>query len=145
MNSLFPLMVIFVALLAPVGMSFGQDARSNDSVSQISSERAVEIAERFVRENGYTDAPDSAIRSQLDLESIEWTNDRTELLKARRNTLQPKAIGVKATDGGWGVAFDYVSHPGSCRVVTMEKDGSQIRMKHQDGIREYWLGPSERK
>lgn len=136
---------LIIALFIPVGWTFSLPLGSSEPLNKVSSEVAVELAERFVRENGYTDAPDSVIKSQLDLESIERTNSRSELLKWRRNTLQPKAIGGKATDGGWGVAFDYVSHPGSCRVVTMDKDGSQISMKHQDGIREYWLGPSERK
>ncbi|MEO8589901.1 MAG: hypothetical protein ABI432_11060 [Flavobacteriales bacterium] len=143
-RTLFARVVVPAALLVQAGPLCGQDPRSIEPHKQISSERAVELAERFVRDNGYTDAPDSAIKSQLDPESIELAEGRAELLKSRRNTLQPRAIGVKATDDGLGVAFDYVSHPGSCRVVTMHKDGTQIRIKHQDGIREYWLGFSER-
>lgn len=125
---------LLIAQLAIVAALYGQN---------LSRERAVKLAERFVRENGYTDAPDSAIRPLLAYESIEWAEDRIELLKSRRNTLVSMAIGIKANEGGWGVAFDYVSHPGNCRVVTMLKDGSKMRMQHQDGIRDYWVGFAE--
>lgn len=124
-----------IVQIALVGALYGQN---------ISSIEAVDIAERFVRENGYTDAPDSVLKPQLDHESIELTQGRAALLKSRRNTLEPKAIGVKAIDDGWGVAFDYVDHPGTCRVVTVLKNGMPCRMKHQDGIRAYWLGFDER-
>jgi hypothetical protein len=101
----------------------------------------VELAERFVRENGYTNAPQSEVRSRLNYESIERADNRAELLKSRWNTLSPKAIGIKATADGWGVAFDYVAdHPGICRVVTMKVNGADIRMQHEDGLRGFWLG-----
>lgn len=124
--------VLLIALFLQAGPLLGQDV--------IASERAVELAERFARENGYTDAPDSVIKSKLDFESIEWSDGRDEMLKGRRNTLRAKAVGVKADDGGWGVAFDYANQGGGCRVVTMQKDGSELRMQHKDGVREYWLG-----
>ena len=143
-RTLFARVLMPVALIASVGVLCGQDAASSKPQTHLSSEKAVQLAELFVRANGYTDAADSAIKSQLDHESIEWTANRADMLKSRRNTLRPKAIGIIAADGGWGVAFDYVSHPGTCRVVTMQKDGTQLRMKHQDGIHEYWVGFDKR-
>ena len=139
-NSFFVRVIVAAALLALAGSSCGHGSRSNALLEQVSTEMAVQLSERFVRENGYTDAPNDEIKLQLDLESIERADSRAELLKSRRNTLQPKAIGVKSTDDGWGVAFDYVDHPGSCRVVTINKDGTQIRMQHKDGVRDHWLG-----
>ena len=109
----------------------------------LTCDEAVALAEQFVRENGYTDAPDRDIKHRLDGEGLEWTSDRSEQLRLRRNTLLAKAIGIKATDQGWGVAFEYASDRSSCRVVTMAIDGSSLRMQHQDGIREYWAGFSE--
>lgn len=145
MHTNFIRLVISVLVLNLSVTTFGQDARSAEPLKQVSSERAVKIAEQFIRQNGYTDAPYSAIKSKLDHESIEWANSRAELLKARFNTLQASAIGIQATGDGWGVAFDYVDHPGNCRVVTMRKDGTQLRMQHQDGIRAYWVGSGEGK
>jgi hypothetical protein len=130
-RTFFVRVTLSVAQLAMVGTLCGQN---------ISSEKAVELAERFVRENGYSNAPDSAIKRHLDHESIELARVREELLKSRRNTLQPKAVGVKTTDDGWGVAFDFTDPRGTCRVVTMQADGTQLRMQHKDGIRDGWVG-----
>ncbi len=145
MNKIFIRGVFYALALNLTGMTFGQDARSAEPLKQVSSESAVKIAEQFIRQNGYTNAPDSTIKSKLDHESIEWANSRAELLEARSNSLQASAIGIQATGDGWGVAFDYVDHPGNCRVVTMRKDGTQLRMQHQDGIRAFWVGSGEGK
>ncbi|GJJ05233.1 hypothetical protein RugamoR64_57710 [Duganella rhizosphaerae] len=112
---------------------------------------AVKLAEVFVAENGYTDLPESDVKQALDNESIEWTFARKELLKQRRNTLLPTAIGAKYSrkngQAGWSVAFDYTSqrgNPGSCRVVTMKSNGREIRIEHVDGMREHFLGFEKR-
>jgi hypothetical protein len=133
---------IVAALVFGVAESgFGQGVPPADSPQSLSRDEAAELAERFVRENGYTNAPQSEVRSRLNYESIERADNRAELLKSRWNTLSPKAIGIKATADGWGVAFDYVAdHPGICRVVTMKVNGADIRMQHEDGLRGFWLG-----
>ena len=107
MKMLFARVVLAFALVVPIARTLGQDRRPSEPLENVSRERAVEIAEQFLQENGYTDAPDSLIKSQLDHESVELARSRAELLEWRRNTLRPRAIGVSATDDGWGVAFDY--------------------------------------
>ena len=113
-------------------------------------EQAVALAERFVRENGYTDAPEGEVKRPLDLESLERSRNRRELLKYRRNTLRPRAIGGMGTgegeNAGWEVAFDYVGSSPSdrCRVVRINADGTEARMVHQDGVREHWVGFDDR-
>jgi hypothetical protein len=137
-----------IVLTGPVAWAEqGQNQSSDKSIvdKRISRKEAVALAERFIRVNGYADAPESELKSQLDLESIEWSNNRQDLLKQRRNTLRPVAVGIKAIDGAWGVVFDYVSsEPGRCRVVTMSFDGTNIRVQHKDGIREYWVGHDDK-
>lgn len=112
----------------------------------LSSQDAIALAEKFVVENGYTNAAQDHIKHQLDFESIEWTADRSEMLRRRHNTLQPKAIGAKqrrkGAKHGWSIAFDYATGtPGGqdvCRVVTMDGDGSSMRIEHVDGIRKFF-------
>jgi len=112
----------------------------------LTKDQAIALAERFVLENGYTNAPNSKIKRDLDFESIEWAGSREQLLQLRFNTLMPKAIGIKRINlrfpDGWSVAFDYTdptsSH--SCRVVTMKSDGTEMRVEHQDGIRSHFMG-----
>lgn len=120
---------------------------SAHAAERITVQAAVKVAEEFVANNGYTNAPASDVKSLLDKERIEWTADRRDQMRQRFNTLSPKAIGAKpgrrgSTDG-WSVAFDYAPGKGSaetCRVVTMDGAGSDIQVEHVDGIRNYFLG-----
>ena len=118
----------------------------------LTAEQAVAKAEEFVLANGYTDAESDKIKQELEHESLERASSRDEILKARFNTLQRRAIGVRrgAQQGaGWSVAFDYVEPHKSedraaCRVVTMKPDGSDMRVEHQDGIRDFFEGFSDK-
>jgi hypothetical protein len=111
----------------------------------LTENKAIKMAELFVLQNGYTDAPANEIKKKLDHESIEYANDREDLLQQRFNTLNRKAIGVRKGKFGkpdWSVAFDYVDTKlkDTCRVVTMDIDGSNIRVEHKEGIRSYFVG-----
>ena len=132
------LAVAFFALAGGASLSFAQ---APDAQRPLTLEEVVAVAERFVRDNGYIDAPVDELKARLDFESIEFGANREELLLQRKNSLQPKAIGAKPTSEGWGVAFDYFEpQADTCRVVVMRHDGSEVRVQHQDGIREFWLG-----
>lgn len=116
------------------------------AATDLTKEQSVVLAEKFILENGYTDAPAGALKETLDNESIEWVASRDGLLKERFNSLGKKAIGAKSgrknQNKGWSVAFDYVNtqYQASCRVVTMNLDGSDIRLEHVDGSREFFAG-----
>jgi hypothetical protein len=98
--------------------------------------RAIEIAEKFVRDNGYTDhvPPDS---SKLTAESIEW-EERNDWIAGRHNTLRPRARGYLKRghnqSSGWLVGFDYFepSGRGHGRAVTMDEHGGSLRVEHKD-------------
>lgn len=114
----------------------------------LNQKAAVALAEQFVAENGYTSAKPDRIKQRLDFEAIERAKIRSEMLLQRHNTLQPKAIGAKVggkgSSAGWSIAFAYSSQvrgsKDSCRVVTVDADGSNIRVEHVDGIRAYFSG-----
>lgn len=137
MNKL--LCALFLVLLVPCQSAWGQ---------ALSQKAAVELAEKFIVKNGYTDAPPDQIMQELDYESIEFAENRIKMLQQRQNTLQPKAIGAKkgrrGGKAGWSIAFDFSAsvHDGrdSCRVVTMDNDGSNIRIEHVDGLRKFFAG-----
>ncbi len=134
-----PILVILLAYLIPCQPAWSQ---------ALSQKAAVALAERFIVENGYTTSLSNQIKQHLDRESIEWTDRRSEMLKQRHNTLQPIAIGAKpgrkGSKSGWSIAFAYSAGvrggQDSCRIVTMDADGSNIRIEHVDGIREYFSG-----
>ena len=118
--------------------------------ASLSKEEAIQTAERFVLENGYTNAPREKVKEQLDHESIEMIVEgkeaREQLLVARVDTLKPKAIGIrkgrKGGSDGWSVAFEYTNSSlnNTCRVVTMNSDGTSMRVEHVDGILSFFKG-----
>jgi hypothetical protein len=136
------ILILALALLIPCQSAWGQS---------LSQKAAVALAEKFIIQNGYTNAAPDRVKAQLDFESIERAESRSEMLRQRHNTLRPKAIGArkgrKGSKAGWSIAFDYApSVPGGrdlCRVVTMDSDGSGIRIEHVAGVRSYFVGFNE--
>jgi len=133
-------------LLAALALFFLVPAQA--SAPALSQQAAIALAEKFVLENGYTSAGPDRIKRELDPESIEWTEDRAETLRDRHDTLQPRAIGARSGRrggaGGWSIAFDYTARiegaRDACRVVTMDADGTNIRVEHVDGMRQAFAG-----
>jgi len=111
---------------------------------ELSDVEAVRLAEAFVAQNGYTDW--RADKGKLAHETIEWTSNIDDMLKQRHDTLARKAYGIvhgrKGGAPGWTVVFRY-SHPASKqerrigRAVTMNLDGSGLRVEHVDFILKY--------
>lgn len=114
----------------------------------IDASEAIQRAECFVLENGYTDLPASEDRSKLKPEAISpLTGDRG--MERRRNSLEPRAYGFKRgfrDEDDWVVVFrmkyqqsiadafpnyrEYITKHG--RKVTMKANGSNLQMEHQD-------------
>ena len=110
---------------------------------QLTESQAIELAEKFVAQNGYTDLLPS--KENLSYESIEWESNVDVMLKNRSDTLEKKAFGLtprrKNDAPGWTVVFRY-AHPSDSsakkngRAVTMDVDGSDLRVEHVDFILE---------
>jgi hypothetical protein len=103
--------------------------------------QAVEWAERFIAQNGYTDLPHD--RDHITHEAVEWKSELNQLLKMRHDTLERKAFGIsrgrKGGQPGWTVVFRYrnPSHGEmnkTARAITMNRDGSDMRVEHIDFI-----------
>ena len=93
----------------------------------LSKQEAIAAAEKFIRENGYTDSAGSAIKAELDHEGRTLTR-RDTLLIIRFNSLVATAIGAYGDTVSWFVFFDYVGEQRDwCRVVAMMRDGSKFR------------------
>jgi hypothetical protein len=103
------------------------------------AKHAIEVAERFVRDNGYTDlAPEDP--ASIKPESLQFGDDPKQWLEMRRGTLRPRAYGYKpggrSGAEGWAIAFEYTNPTadgkGLGRAVTMDASGANLRMEHQD-------------
>jgi hypothetical protein len=115
--------------------------------NDLTKNEAIKMAELFILQNGYTNAPAKEIKKELNIGTVEFANSREELLRRRFNTLKRKAIGVRKGRkseevAGWSVAFDYADTKlkNRCRVVTMDADGSNMGVEHVEGIRSYFVG-----
>jgi hypothetical protein len=134
-------------LPAPEKSSTQGDAGS--TAGRLREDEAVRLAEAFVRENGYTNVPATRSGDSLSRESID--NDEPEKrLAKRKDTLLPKACAVSpptAEVDQWTVLFCYNTRNERFRVnvanfdqmareagraVTMDLDGSHLRVQHQD-------------
>lgn len=100
---------------------------------------AVAAAERFVAEQGYTDAPvpdDVEIRP----EGIEPGSTRAERIQFRHGTLEPHALGVFPHEPGAAitVVFRYraaeQAQRGVGRAVVLEHDAEPTHIVHQDAL-----------
>jgi hypothetical protein len=98
----------------------------------LSAEEAVALAEAFVRKIGYSDSPPERIEG---LSADEW-----EYANSWRNYLQPRAFGYKhegKRGPGWTVIFCHTAkfeeREPLGRAVTMNEDGSDIRLEHKNG------------
>jgi hypothetical protein len=109
----------------------------------VTPDEARAIAERFVRENGYTQEPATLPLEQLVPESLEWSADRAEWLKARAGTLEPTADSASCSDTGCTVLFRYRGVTDVFRAVVIDASGGQVRIIHQDVLSQPLETPDE--
>ncbi len=119
-------------------MTADDSTNPTDSAHAISAQVAVARAEAFIRLNGYTLAP-AASPERLTEESFElW--EKSRWAEIRHDLLQPRAYGYlrgRKRGPGWTVVFPYRRDDGGKeqpvgRAVTMNEDGSAIRVEHVD-------------
>jgi hypothetical protein len=135
--------IVFTILL-------GMSASTAQVRKTLTEAEAIRLAEQFVVENGYTDLPAMKDKAKLSYEGID-SSDPDVRLRERYNTLERKAYAVRGgnTTNHWTILFrynannekyrrivpDYEHHiKNAGRAVTMNADGSGIRMAHQDAL-----------
>lgn len=133
----FAYLLAIVSPALAAGLAHGRPASHHRARGTIDARQAVRIAERFVRENGYTDfVPDDFRR--LVPESIEFSRDRRDWFEGRQNTLKPQAVGYRRGSRndpkGWTVGFALSelmkTTPGTGRAVSMDAKGRHARVEH---------------
>jgi hypothetical protein len=113
---------------------------ADKTTHKLTENEAITLAEQFVAQNGYTDAP--ANKSKIAYESLERYTDIDKMLDFRKNTLKRKAYGIchKAKrQRGWTIVFEF-KNPNSQtsdekpvgRAITMDEFGDKIKMEHCD-------------
>ena len=107
--------VVFSALLALAypGLAEVEPARRVDSAAE-----AIELAERFVLEQGYTDSGAKPDRFRHELRDSDESKSVADVLSERAGTLDPKAYAyLKDPVAGfdqWWIYFRYLEQPPAC-------------------------------
>ncbi len=124
---------IALSLLSSIGLLSVTNVLALESVT---CEDAVQIAEKFIKQQGYTDEPVSITDDELVFESMEWRDNPKEMFAKRKGTLKPKAIGAFENDPRqWEVAFSYTNPSAESwrgRAVRVEKKTKYALVEHQD-------------
>ncbi len=157
------LLIILISSCSEKSVITDQAVQVEDITNPISikaesnEQKAVRLAEEFVKINGYTDVP--AEKDKITYESVEFANNLEELLKHRKNTLVSKAYGVsdfgKMSGKGWTVVFNHKNYDFASkmsdkekrlyesvgRAVTMDENFNNLVLQHK----EFPLGNAKRK
>lgn len=109
----------------------------------ITRQQVIQIAEKFVVEQGYTSVPTNISKDLIAYETIEWQED---VLGGRKATLDNKALGTFRDEfDRWYVAFLYVgadpTTAKTARVVQLDQTGKPVRVEHSDLDLQYLRGP----
>jgi hypothetical protein len=129
---------LFIALFLFISMT-------NKSSHKITEKEAIELAENFIKINGYTTFP--ADTAKLSYESLDiYEENKDNLLSRRHNSLYPKAFCIKKSGLKYTVGFLRTSvdrtHLDSLqrqtnlsgRVVIIDFQGKKVRMAHQEAL-----------
>lgn len=115
----------------------------------ITEEQAIQIAEKFVIDNGYTDLPPDSSRIQKELFD-NLASGRDEVLKRRHNRLNKKPYCICDIYDRWCIGFVYsnydtrsldsnlneVSFHG--KILYVWKNGLAVRFEHRTLIGWKW-------
>ncbi len=123
----------------PIGTLKCAKGEAIKQAAAITQEDAIRLAQEFIAVNGYTDLPRSKDKSRLSFELLDnFSGNLDQALASRQDTLERKAYGIvreRKSKSGWTIVFRYRNgNPENGRAVTMDLDGSNIRIEHKDFI-----------
>lgn len=106
-------------------------------------EQAIQRAEQFVRDNGYTNLPGD--KSKMSFELMD-DGDQDKVMKRRENTLQSKAFCISEDKDSWDIGLlssevditkldsEQLQSNLSGRAVVVMKNSNEVRMAHKDPL-----------
>nr|WP_299341210.1 hypothetical protein [Allomuricauda sp.] len=100
--------------------------------SRLSEKQAMELAERYVLDHGYTDKEAKVDLFDIKPDIVEKMVPRKNALELRRNTLMPKAVFASRGLRRWTVGFKSNLDSTRYRIVRIYRNGKRIEMEHQD-------------
>ena len=100
--------------------------------ARLSEIQAIQLAENYVQEQGYTNKDVQKDSTTFDIGFTEQLMDLEGIQSMRFNTLKPKAAFHGKTFGKWTVGFRLIQDSTRFRVVNVSRNGKKIYLEHQD-------------
>ena len=123
------LMIGFVLISA---CAQGEKSGASKVIKAITEEEAIELAEKYIYEKGYTDKiPPTLTFENANLGTDEFATSLDGVIQLRRNTLEPKALEARMykKETLWAVGFEYVNKEDNIgRCVSMDTLGRNIKV-----------------
>jgi len=132
-NRLHLIFISLVSLIFFVRCASSKPSKKN----RIGAEMALQKAQEFIIEQGYTDLPASI--NKFKFEKGEFASDTSKILSYRKNTLYKPPFGIKQHSGSITVGFEYFNKENNIgRAVTMDTLGVNIIMQTKE-VRLDWF------
>lgn len=118
----------------------GAAAENAEAPKPLSKDQAIERAETFIKEQGYTDRLGDP--AKIVFEPLDSSRDKDSVLKTRSKTLESTAVGARLDSEIWFVGFRATGPGRRLRGVIVAQDGSLVKTVSQT-IREDWLAGND--
>lgn len=119
--------------------------RPRQERTDLTEKQAIQLAEQYVKDNGYTDFP--ADKTKLSYELMDRTGeDTSDILVRRHNSLHPTAFCISDHDDVWHIGFlateVYLNNLETIeltndlqgRAVIVDRKSKKVRMAHKDPL-----------
>jgi hypothetical protein len=132
---------VIILLVFLINLSlFANESKAKNVDKKISKEYAIFLAEKFIKEQGYTTFKIS-LDSDIQYEFLQQGKNKKDIIENYRyNTLQPKVVGTLELKDEYFVGFYYSeeiynkssSNRDYVRVVSVNLNGDKIYLHHKD-------------
>lgn len=127
--------IIFTSLIACQNTNNSDSNSTKVQKQGITAFQAIDLAEQFIKYQGYTSTKVNRTFKELQLEPTEYSTTPEGILKIRQNQLFNDAFGARKFMNGkkWAVGFEYTDQiENICRYVSMDSLGNNIKVETND-------------
>ncbi len=135
------LTTIILIIFANISMTqlWGQNMNKVQG-QKITKSQAIQKAEEFVKNQGYTDFKIS-LNSKIQYESLQRGKNDADIITCRFNNLKSKSVGITEVTERYNIGFEYSDkviaevsnyNPKYVRWLSMNIDGRDIKIHHKD-------------
>ncbi|MCH4554119.1 hypothetical protein [Aestuariibaculum lutulentum] len=110
------------------------------STQNLTKNQAIEIAESYVIEQGYSDKIIDLKKTKIDSDILDQYQTPEKIAELRHNLLNSKAVYSKKTENGWIIGFEYKNEKFNeiqdgirfGKGVLILENGKEIKMFHEN-------------